>query len=192
MPDYINYTNIRSNAGTSWQGSAGIGSSGSKVYYVIAPVFYAYFSIEGSGLWGYEEGSFYVDYWNGTSWQNNVYGSYQEVRASWNSYGWTFNHNYNSQPASSGDVPTKHFWRIRTYASGDGSVSGNLYWGSIGMLTESFYNTNFKKELMKSIAVTVTTADYSAGTNIDGALGSGYLRGDKITTSRAKYLCAYP
>jgi len=186
----INYSNICSLAGGSWTSSVSLSGTNSTVtYYIAAPAWYFSFTIQGSELWGYQEGSVSVEYWNGSSWVH-VYGSSEDVRGSSNSYTWSWQHCYSG--GGVGDERGKHFWRLIKYAGdNDGSASGTLYVGPLSLVPENHYNTYFKNRLIKSIAVVITTSDFSNGSSFDSTYGSGYLRGNTITDSRAKYLCAY-
>ena len=144
--DLINYANCKAMDGSSWRHSTSLsGRNWSRRYYISAPAWHVTFTIKGSGLWGYQEGSFNVYAYNSSTgkFDKKVYGSSQSLRGGSKSYNWNFSHNYNG--GSSGDIHDLHLWCVDIYAgNNDGSTSGNIYTGGIGVFPESIYNSHFK------------------------------------------------
>lgn len=178
--DRINLSNIKAIAGsTSWRHSYSGSSKGSYVYYIHAPVFYFSLTIRGSSLWGYCEGSLYVDYLNvNTNEFENIYGSFQYVEGSSEAYKWVFRlNNEGDGTVASGRAD---LFRIRMYIGGKyGSCSWQAYTGGIEMLSESTYNSYFKGEKIKGCMCEMNTQQWS--------LTNNPLRGTRIAYDNNTY-----
>lgn len=194
MPTRIDFNGIKalntSGGQISWKGSQSFSYGRSRTYYIAATAWSFNMSISGSGWWGYQDGSAYVDYWDGSQWKN-VYGSYSDGSGSSYSHSWSWQHNYNG--GATKDEHGKQLWRLRiNIGDKSGSGSGTLYWGSTAQITEAIYNSYFKYEPIKSIACNISTdSTFANGSTFDSNMGSGFLRGVKITEARAAYVAAY-
>ena len=176
--DRINYSNIVNMTGsTAWRNSYGDDSRGSFTFYIHAPVFYVTYTISGSGIWGYQEGSIYIDgLLADGSWQN-LFGSYQYLEGDRNSYTWNFHF---CDGDSGQTIGSTSLFRLRIYV-GDNSGSGRwkVYTGGMEKLSEKIYNQYYKGEKIKGCMCEMNTKQWS--------LTNNPLRGTRISYENNTY-----
>lgn len=166
---------------------------------ISAPAIYCYYTIGGSGFWGYQEGSFNVYAYNSSTnaFDNHIMGSTESVRGS-KSYTWRFKHNYEN--GTNGDIHDLPLWKIVVYAgNNDGGCHLYLYTGGLSMvpyvedgskgLTPSIYESYFKDKMIYQSKgdYFVIGNTYKSETEFLAAEGPSAMRGTPIAVSTETY-----
>lgn len=192
--DLINYTNYKAMDGAAWRNQTShIKSTGSYTFVVSAPAFQANCWINGSGLWGYQEGGISVYPYDdsiGTFSSTAVFNKSGNVRGGSKKKEWTFNHNYNG--GTSGDIHDCQIWKVTFYlGNNDGTKGCWLYTSGLGLVPESIYNNYFKGRLVyasKGDWWQIKSGNtYSTVEACLKAEGYSHMRGTPVSVSTGTY-----
>ena len=201
--DLINYTNyVALDGSSSWRNTLKSGNDrGTNYYYVSAPAFYFYYIIEGTGWWGYQEGSCAIypyDESTGAFSATKVFGSSKSGRGG--SYDGIWQWKHNKDGGSSGDVHDCHLWKISVYmGNNDGNCSMWIYTGGLSHVKEDLYADYFQKRYIycsegKAWKKGTGTDQYASDEAFLQAQYYTHMRGTpiSISTGTYKYITSKP
>lgn len=198
--DYINYANFcaLNPASEGWYGYRSLGGKGTtRTFYIAATAFRVWTSIQGSWVWGYQEGSLNVyayDKNTGRFKSSPQLSWFDSVQGTSNHAGCGFYHNF--EGGSSGDIHDCHLWKVVVYyGDNDGdSTDGFIQTGGLSLVPESIYNSYFKGRKIYCAKGDWWEQGGTYRTDEEFLSAQGYscMRGTQISiaTGTYKYICA--